>query len=183
MKMSCHGHSSREKQGKLHENLKFVSYPLEILLSPGNFLFPSSNILCAIRQVAPKQFLVAQGSLIWGVETWPFIWCMIASVLMKQPWRICVNTFRPRQNGCHFPDDTFKRIFLNENIRISTKNSLKFVPKDLINNIPALVLIMAWRRPGDKPLSEPMLVKSLKHICVTRPQWVNGLHGYTKPFM
>ena len=84
------------------------------------------------------------------------------------------NSLRPRQNGRLFADDTFKRIFLNENIRISTKNSLKFVPKGLINNIPALVLIMAWRRPGDKPLSEPMLVRSLTHICVTRPQCVNG---------
>ena len=82
------------------------------------------------------------------------------------------NTLRPRQNVHLFADDTFKRIFLNENIRISTKNSLKFVPKGLINNIPALVLIMAWRRPGDKPLSEPMLVRSLTHICITRPQWV-----------
>ena len=27
-----------------------------------------------------------------------------------------------------------------------------------INNIPALVQIMAWRRPGDKQLSEPMMV-------------------------
>ena len=80
------------------------------------------------------------------------------------------NSLRPRQNGRLFGDDTFKRIFLNENIRISTKNSLKFVPKGLINNIPALVLIMAWRRPGDKPLSEPTLVRSLTHICVTRPQ-------------
>ena len=44
-----------------------------------------------------------------------------------------------------------------------------------INNIPALVQIMAWRRPGDKPLSEPMLLCSLTHICVTRPQWVNSL--------
>ena len=84
------------------------------------------------------------------------------------------NSLRPRQNGCLFADDTFKRIFLNENIRISTKNSLKIVPKGLINNIPALVLIMAWRRPSDKPLSEPMLVRSLTHICVTRPQWVKG---------
>ena len=25
-----------------------------------------------------------------------------------------VNTLRPRQNGCHFADDTFKCIFLNE---------------------------------------------------------------------
>ena len=47
------------------------------------------------------------------------------------------------------------------------------IPKVLINNIPALVLILAWRRPGDKPLSEPMLVRSLTHICVIRPQWVN----------
>ena len=38
--------------------------------------------------------------------------------------------------------------------------------------IPALVQIMAWRRPGDKPLSEPMMVSLLTHICVTRPQWV-----------
>ena len=29
---------------------------------------------------------------------------------------------------------------------------------------------MAWRRPGDKPLSEPMLISLLTHICVTRPQ-------------
>ena len=87
-------------------------------------------------------------------------------------WGGLFNSLRPRQNGRLFADDTFKRIFLNKNIRISTKNSLKFVPKGLINNIPALVLIMAWRRPGDKPLSEPMMVRLLTHICVTRPQWV-----------
>ena len=49
----------------------------------------------------------------------------------------------------------------------------KFVPKGPINNIPASVQIMAWRRPGDKPLSEPMMVGLTTHICVTRPQWVN----------
>ena len=32
---------------------------------------------------------------------------------------------------------------------------------------------MAWRRPGDKPLSEPMMVRLPTHICVTRPQWFN----------
>ena len=85
-----------------------------------------------------------------------------------------INTLRPRQNGRLFADNTFKRIFLNENIRISIKISLKFVPKGFINNIPALVLIMAWHRPGDKPLSEPIMVTSLTHICVTRPQWVNS---------
>ena len=90
----------------------------------------------------------------------------------------CFNTLRSRQNGRLFADDTFKRIFLNENIRFSIKISLKFVPKGLSNNIPALVLIMAWRRPGDKPLSEPMMVRSLTHICVTRPQWIKTMIRY-----
>ena len=84
-----------------------------------------------------------------------------------------VNSLRLRQNGRHFADDTFKRIFLNENVLISIKISLKFVPKGPINNIPALVQIMAWRRPGDKPLSEPRMVSLPTHICVTRPQWIN----------
>ena len=64
--------------------------------------------------------------------------------------------------------------FLNKNVKISIKISLKFVPKGPINNIPALVQIMTWHRPGDKPLSEPMMVNLLTHICVTRPQWVNS---------
>ena len=42
----------------------------------------------------------------------------------------------------------------------------------LINNIPTLVQIMALCRPGDKPLSELMMVYLLTHICVTRPRWV-----------
>ena len=81
-----------------------------------------------------------------------------------------VNTLRPRQNGRHFADDIFNCIFLNENIGILINISLKFVPKGQINNIPSLVQIMAWRRPGDKPLSEPMMARLPTHICVTRPQ-------------
>ena len=39
----------------------------------------------------------------------------------------------------HFADDIFKCIFLNENVWIPVKISLKYVPKGPINNIPALV--------------------------------------------
>ena len=39
------------------------------------------------------------------------------------------------------------------------KISLKFGPKDQINNIAALVQIMAWRRSADKSLFEPMIVR------------------------
>ena len=83
-----------------------------------------------------------------------------------------IITLRPRQNGRHFADDMFKCIFLNKNLWIPIEISLKFVPKGSINNNPVLFQIMAWRRPGDKPLSEPMMVNLLTHICVTRPQWV-----------
>ena len=92
-------------------------------------------------------------------------------------WVYSLNTLRPRQIGRSFVEDTFKRIFLNENVRISIKTLLKLVLKGPINNNPTLVQIMAWRRSGDKPLSEPMMVSLLTHICVTRPQWVNPLRA------
>ena len=98
----------------------------------------------------------------WSRSCWPY-------VAFTPQW---VNTLRPRQDGCHFPDDTFKWIFLNENVSISIKISLKFVPNGPIDKSPALVQIIAWCRPGDKPLSVPMMVNLLTHICVTRPQWV-----------
>ena len=84
-----------------------------------------------------------------------------------------VNTLRPRQNGRHFASGTFKSIFMNENVWNWNKISLKLVPKGQIDNIPPLVQIMAWRRPGAKPLSEPMIARLLTHNCVTRPEWVN----------
>ena len=85
-----------------------------------------------------------------------------------------IDTLRPRQNGRHFADDIFKCIFLNENVWIPIKISLKFVPKVPINNIPSLIQIMVWRHPGAKPLSEPMMDSLLTHICVTWPQWVKA---------
>ena len=91
-----------------------------------------------------------------------------------------INTLRPRQNGRHFPDDIFKCISLNENVWISIKMSLNFVPMGPINNIPTLVQIMAWRRPGDKPLSEPTIVCLPTHICAIRPRWVNMILYKTK---
>ena len=77
----------------------------------------------------------------------------------------------PSQN-CQHNADIFKCIFLNENIWISLKILLKFVPEVQINIIPTLVQIMDWHEPGDKPLSEPMMVSLLMHICITWPQWV-----------
>ena len=75
--------------------------------------------------------------------------------------------------------DIFKTTLSNEFPWMKTYEfwtfSMKSVPRGPINDIPALVQIMAWCRPGDKPLSESMVHMSslLMYICVTRPQWVN----------
>ena len=54
--------------------------------------------------------------------------------------QISFNTLRPRMNDRHFADDIFKCIFMNDDVRISLKISLKFVPKVTIYNIPALFI-------------------------------------------
>ena len=76
----------------------------------------------------------------------------------------------------------FQTIFSEWKCLISIKISLKFVPKAPINNIPSLGQIMVWRRPGDKTFSEPMMVSLLTHICITGPQWVNGLTECNRTF-
>ena len=53
-------------------------------------------------------------------------------------------------------DAIFKCIFCNENDQILIQFSLKLVPRSPIDNKPALVQVMAWRRTGNKPLSELM---------------------------
>ena len=119
--------------------------------------------------------------------TWQIMWSwwpLPLNVFTLRNAKHCnaVNSLRPRPNRRHFADDIFKCIFENENEWISPRISLKFVPKVRINNIPALVQIMAWRRRGDKPLSEPMMVRLPTHACVTRPQWVNTYeNSYTHP--
>ena len=56
-------------------------------------------------------------------------------------------------------DNNLKCIFLNENDRNPIRISLKVVPRSPMDNKPALVHVMAWRRTGDKPLPELMLTK------------------------
>ena len=93
-------------------------------------------------------------------------WCEVDAYLRLTYW------------GRDIIDAIFaKCVFLNENVWISIKISLKFIPTDPINKISALVQIMAWRRPGDKPLSEPMMVCLMTYICVILPQWVKVSHG------
>ena len=47
--------------------------------------------------------------------------------------------------------------FLMKMRAFSLQFHMKFFPMGPINNIAALVQIMAWRQPGAKPLSELMM--------------------------
>ena len=84
---------------------------------------------------------------------------MYGYVSPKQFSMLSVNSSHLGQNGRYFADDIFRWVFVNEKCCILIKISLKTVPNGLINNNPALVKIMAWRRIGDKPLSESILTQ------------------------
>ena len=55
--------------------------------------------------------------------------------------------------------EVFKRIFVNENIRIPIQISLKLVSNDLIDNKSALVQVIARRRTGNRPLLKTMMTQ------------------------
>ena len=56
------------------------------------------------------------------------------------------------------PQTIFSNAFIsNEDIFTSIKISLKFIPKDPINDKSSLVQMMVWHRAGDRSLSEPMM--------------------------
>ena len=94
--------------------------------------------------------------LVWEQSSLRGLHQLCRKRLVRQ--QLTSNALRPKLNGHHFAHYLFKSIFLDENVWISIEISLKFVPKGPIGNIAASVLIMAWRRPGDKSLSEPMMV-------------------------
>ena len=117
-------------------------------------------------------WLVIIGNLICSIDTvnrhfYPWL-CMCRHIKWYSNTSLLrsFNALRPRRNRRHFAD-IFKCLFLNENVWFLLKISLKFIPKVRINIIPALVHIMAWCRPGGKPLSEPMMVSLLTDLCVT----------------
>ena len=72
-----------------------------------------------------------------------YTYIYLDTVLIFFAWDVSeLKTLRPRQNGCHFPDDIFKCIFVIKNLWMSIKMSLNFALKGRIDTFPALVQIM-----------------------------------------
>ena len=94
-------------------------------------------------------------------QCWPSL--VLPYGITRPQW---VNTLRQEQNGCHFADNIFKCILLNENFYILFETSLDFVPEDPIHNNSALVQLMACCRMGNKILNSVLNLVS-KSICLT----------------
>ena len=100
----------------------------------------------------------------------------LAHINKSKHTKCTIQDIHPKRILTHFPldkmaaglaDDIFKCIFLKENDMIPIQISMKFVPKSSIDNKPALVQVMAWRRIGDKPYLNQWWPSSLTHICGT----------------
>ena len=125
---------------------------------------------CGTRRIESLSWLLMPWS--WGIRasvaTMPTnTWYAYKCFHLLLGWHIKTENKWPP-----FSRRYFQKHFLEWKLWISIKIPLKFVPKGPLYNIPALVLITAWRRQGDKPLSEPIMIILLTRICVTRPQWV-----------
>ena len=72
---------------------------------------------------------------------------------------ICLTHLPLEKMAAILADDNFKCMSLNENYRIPILVSLKFIPRSRIDNMPALVQVMAWHWTGNKLLPELMLTQ------------------------
>ena len=149
--------------GLVQERRNSFANALELRLSctrPSISTHPSLKQKAAVLQAI--LYHVSSGSKIFviyiGINS---LQCVAMVTIVQSSTLVCI--LRPRKMAA---------IFFNENVLILIKILLNLIPKGPINNISALVQIMAWCSPGNKPLSEPVMTSLPTHICITRPQWV-----------
>ena len=137
-------------------NFKFVIVKTNILLTMTNF---TVYILCMHSHqqeyVVISQWINPQHAyLLYQNMNMEYVCFLISHNYFILKWYrppqffFMVNRFEAKTKWPPFPDDIFKSIFLNENVKIATKMSLNFVPNGTMNNTSVLVQIMTWRHPG-----------------------------------
>ena len=177
--MKKHGVSNRMDTFEVqfaHQSCRMLFLPVYLKLSSAVSNYMGIHFFCKINGATTICLVLCVSTgVVQGhrYRVYTFIYASVLSAQEEDNHSGKISCYYKRGRDKMDTDDIFNHIFLNENILTLIEISLKIVPKGPINNIPALVQIMAWRRTGDKPLSEPMMVRLQTHIWVTRPQWVN----------
>ena len=126
-----------------------------------------SSLICAWINVSVNNTFFPSGSFYIVITWWPNesghqqSWCWFSS---HENYRIMFLRQMSQHIETYIKLSPFSRRHVH--IHILEWQYIKFVPKFWISNFPALVQIMAWRRPRDKPISEQMIVSLLAHILV-----------------
>ena len=137
-----------------------------------------SEILIGIQAFSFTKMHLKMSSAKWG----PF--CLGLNVLSASPVYVRDLTSVTNVPADVLAPNKIKYMFLNDNVWISIKISLNCVHNGSINNIPPLVQIVAWRRPGYKPLPESMMVYwriyaplGLNEFTDPKFMWVKSHHN------
>ena len=144
------------------------TFPALPVLCTGNS--PVTSEFPSQRPVTPRFDVSLHQRLNKRLNKQSWGWWFQNSIMTGPTDILTLNTLRPRLNGRHFAGDHFKHIFFIATVRIAITIARKFVPISVVNNIASMAQILTWHRPGNKPLSEQMIVRLPTHICVTRSQ-------------
>ena len=111
-------------------------------------------------------------AFVWGIHRWPVKSPHKLSVTRKRFTfdDVIILAYRGRGQNCSpFTNDIFKCIFLE-------RKRMNFVKKftEMCSNSQYSSIASDWDWPGDKPLSEPIMISLLTHVCVPRHQRLNS---------
>ena len=132
-------------------------FPIQQTLNSFIYIWNKFILLSTLTFTKYHQILIINYWIDWNILLTEIFTNFISLSELRWYQHHSQSTHLPVQNGCHFTDDIFRCIFVNEKPCILIKKILKFVPKGPNDNNPALVQIMALCSIGDMPLSEPML--------------------------
>ena len=93
------------------------------------------------------------------------------------------NSSPAGQFGGKMANDIFNYISFNENVWISIKMSLKFIPKGQVDNKSVLFQVMAWCHHATSHYLNQCWPSSLTHICDSPGRWVKVRAQDRSPIM
>ena len=154
------------------------NYEINGLQFVNNFLssegLVSSGARRSVNMSSTKIYPI--GLLAWGME----MHSQVVQIFLSMVAKSVNNILRLRQHCHHFHKQHFHMYFLVWKYMNFTLDFTEVVPKVPIDNNPALVQIMACRRPGNKPLPGLIIMVPLVMLTwVTQPQWVNFCSVWT----